>query len=90
MVDRSLETADSLKTFFATLKTLGHYSNFHLKLVSETPKVAFSIYDRKEILISASTFNTPSPFPALWSNNKNIIAMAQDHFESLWRKARQP
>jgi hypothetical protein len=90
IVGRSLETADSLKPFLQRLKLLAIAQIFHLKLFSETPKVAFSIYGRKEILISMSILNTLSPFQALWSNNENIIAMAQDHFESLWRKARQP
>jgi sugar-specific transcriptional regulator TrmB len=71
----------------APLKTLGKYSNFVLRLISGSPKAAFSVWDRKEVLITTSTVDTPFPASTLWSNNKGIVDLSQDYFEFLWQKA---
>lgn len=70
-----------------TLKILGKYSNFHLRLISKEPEVGFSVWDKKEVLISTSAIDTPFPFPTLWSSNKAIVALSQNYFEFLWQKA---
>ena len=77
------ETKHSL----APLKTLEKYSNFVLRLISGSPKAVFSVWDRKEALISTSTVDTQFPVPTLWSNNKGIVDLSQDYFEFLWQKA---
>ena len=50
-----------------TLKIFGKYSNFHLRLISKEPEAGFSVWDKKEVLISTSAIDTPFPFPTLWS-----------------------
>jgi sugar-specific transcriptional regulator TrmB len=69
------------------LKSIGKHPNFDLRLILEQPKTAFSIWDQKEILITTSAIDTPTPAPTLWSNNKSIINLCQEYFESLWLKA---
>jgi hypothetical protein len=70
------------------LKDLSNYSDFALRTIEGEPKAGFSVWDRKEILISTSTTDTPYPHPTLWSNNKVIVDLSQDYFEFLWEKAK--
>jgi sugar-specific transcriptional regulator TrmB len=70
-----------------TLKILGKYSNFHVRWISKEPEAGFSVWDKKEVLISTSTIDTMFPFPTLWSSNKAIVALSQNYFEFLWQKA---
>jgi sugar-specific transcriptional regulator TrmB len=62
------------------------YPNFELRLISDAPKVGFSIWDRKEMLLSTSAFDTPFPYPTLWSNNKAAVDLAQDYFDLIWQQ----
>ncbi len=61
---------------------------FNLKLIMESPHSSFEIFDKKEILISTTITDSPSQFPALWSNNKCLVDAFQDYFEYLWTKSR--
>jgi sugar-specific transcriptional regulator TrmB len=72
-----------------SLKDLSKYSNLTLRTIQQEPKAGFSVWDRKEILISTSTIDTPYPYPTLWSNNKAIVDLSQDYFEFLWEKAKK-
>jgi sugar-specific transcriptional regulator TrmB len=75
------------KELLEPLKSLGKHPNFGLRLILEQPKTAFSIWDRKEILMTTSANDTPTPAPVLWSNNKSIVNLCQEYFECLWLKA---
>ncbi|MCX8154156.1 MAG: hypothetical protein N3E52_06965 [Candidatus Bathyarchaeota archaeon] len=51
------------------------------------PRTIFGVYDKKEVFIIVfPEMDLPSS-PALWSNNRSLVAMAADHFEMLWPKA---
>jgi sugar-specific transcriptional regulator TrmB len=69
------------------MKTLGKHLSFALRLISGSPKAGFSVWDRKEVLISTSTIDTPFPAPTLWSNNRATVDLCQDYFECLWKEA---
>jgi sugar-specific transcriptional regulator TrmB len=71
------------------LSSLGKYSTFYLKTIQGNPKAGFSVWDRKEVLISTSTMDTTFPQPTLWSNNTAIVAMSQDYFETVWKNAKK-
>jgi sugar-specific transcriptional regulator TrmB len=71
-----------------TLKKIRKYPNFQLKLTSKEPEAGFSVWDKKEVLISTSATDTPFPFPTLWSRNKAIVALAQNYFDLLWKEAK--
>ena len=72
-----------------SLKNLGKHPNFSLRLISEQPETAFSIWDREEILMDTSAIDTATPAPILWSNNKSIVTLCQEYFEYLWLKAKK-
>ena len=71
------------------LEALMKYPNFDLRVCSGPPDVGFSVWDRKEILLSTSAEDTPYPQPTLWSNNKAAVDLAQDYFDLMWEKAQK-
>lgn len=71
------------------LEALMKYPSFDLRLCSVPPNVGFSVWDRKEILLSTSSVDTPYPQPTLWSDNKAAVDLAQDYFDIMWKKAQK-
>lgn len=69
------------------MKTMWKYPTFALRLIPKSPTAGFSIWDKKEILITTSAVDTSTPAPTLWSNNKSLVDLAQDYFEYLWMNA---
>jgi sugar-specific transcriptional regulator TrmB len=70
------------------LKKMRKYPNFQLKFISKEPESGFSVWDKKEVLITTSAVDTPFPFPTLWSRNKAIVALSQNYFDLLWQEAK--
>jgi sugar-specific transcriptional regulator TrmB len=68
------------------LKKMGKYPNFQLKFILNEPESGFSVWDKKEVLITTSAVDTPFPHPTLWSRNKAIVALSQNYFDLLWQK----
>ncbi len=75
--------------YLKTLSTLMKYPNFNLRLISETPKAVFSLWDKKAALIVTSPVGAQGQSPILWSNNKSIVDLCQDYFEYLWINAKK-
>lgn len=71
------------------IEALLKHPNFVVRFRSGSFNVGFSVWDRKEMLLSTSATDTPFPHPTLWSNNKSIVALAQEHFDSEWQKAQK-
>jgi sugar-specific transcriptional regulator TrmB len=68
------------------IEALMMYPNFDIRLISESPNVGFSVWERKEILLSTSLIDTPFPHPTLWSNNESIVTLSQNYFDLLWQR----
>ena len=66
------------------LKSLNKYPNCTVRLNPEQPKTSFSVWDQKEILMTTSAIDTPTPPPILWSNNKSMVDLCREYFECLW------
>jgi len=66
---------------------LQKYKSFKLKTISGNPKATFSIWDKKELLLTTSFAETQFPASTLWSNNRSLIELLIDYFECLWTKA---
>jgi sugar-specific transcriptional regulator TrmB len=69
------------------LKNLNKYENFELRLIPKEPKFGFSIWDKKEILMTTSPVNSSTPAKTLWSKNKGLVNLCQEHFCCIWKKA---
>jgi hypothetical protein len=72
-----------------TINKIRKYPNFQLRFTSKEPEAGFSVWDKKEVLISTSAVDTPFPFPTLWSINKAIVGLAQNYFDLLWKEAEE-
>jgi sugar-specific transcriptional regulator TrmB len=53
------------------------------------PETVFGIYDKSEVFIIVFSETDLPGSPALWSNSRSLIALAEDHFEMLWRTANE-
>lgn len=73
--------------FWKAIEIFKRYSDFTVKVMSEPPTTTFSVWDRKEIMITVSAIDAANPALSLWSNNKNIVTLCQEYFEFLWCKA---
>jgi HTH-type transcriptional regulator, sugar sensing transcriptional regulator len=93
-LDRNVEFKIILPHFVNDLnlkkafKSLRKYPNFHVRLFSQKPQSAFSIWDKKEILITTNALDSSDPASTLWSNNKSLVGLAQDYFYCLWAKSK--
>lgn len=58
-----------------------------IRFIPYCPRTVFGVYDRKEVFIVVFPESDLPGSPALWSNNRSLVAMAADHFEMLWPTA---
>ena len=58
-----------------------------IRFIPHYPKTIFGIYDKREIFIIVLSKTDLPGSPALWSNNPSLIALVEDHFETLWLTA---
>jgi sugar-specific transcriptional regulator TrmB len=58
---------------------------FHIKYLEEPVPFGMHIYDGREFTMSISR---NSGLPSLWSNNPNLVILAQNNFDFLWSKAK--
>ena len=68
---------------------LYNYGNFTLRTIPKEPKFGFSIWDGKEILMTTSPNDSSTPAITLWSNNRGLVDLCQEHFCCLWKKAKK-
>lgn len=70
------------------VEALMKYPNFEIQVISEFPNLSFSIWDRKEMMLSTSGIDTPFSHPTLWSNSSSTIDLSQNYFDLMWQKTR--
>jgi sugar-specific transcriptional regulator TrmB len=61
--------------------------NAEVRQIQSFPRTVMALYDKKEVYIYLLTSAEIIDSPSLWSNNPNIVAMAEDYFETLWKAA---
>ena len=74
--------------FWAPFEKMRKYPNFKVRSISGVPTAGFSIWDKKEILITTAYAEAPFYAATLWSNNKGLIELCADYFECLWQKSK--
>lgn len=80
---------DPNKDIWKPIKILDDYSNFTLRLIPDEPKFGFSVWDGKEILMTTSPVDSSNPATTLWSNNRGLVDLCEEHFCCLWKKAKK-
>jgi sugar-specific transcriptional regulator TrmB len=82
-----IERPANAKLRFNTLELLPKSPLCKVRYISSAPKTITGIYDQKQVFIIEQSKAGLSESPALWSNNKSLIALATGHFEKLWDTA---
>ena len=79
-----LEQPSPNKTVNQLLQFCRDKSCVQIRFMSRCPETVFGIYDKKELFVVVFSEKGLPGSPALWSNNRSLIALAQNHFEILW------
>ncbi len=53
------------------------------------PETVFGLYDEKQVFVVVFPKKDLPGSPALWSNNRSLIALAKGYFEMLWQSVRE-
>ena len=60
---------------------------FEIRIIHETPKENFWIYDQKEVLVSTCPVHDYKQVPVLWTTATPLIGISENYFNTLWKKA---
>jgi PAS domain S-box-containing protein len=72
------------------INELKKLQNYEIRYFVGSPSVWFRIYDKKEILLSASAKYDSTDNFAVLSNNSSLVELAQNYFNSAWFSAIEP
>jgi sugar-specific transcriptional regulator TrmB len=71
------------------LRVLLNYPNFRLKLSRKPLGNNLAIFDGTEATFNVIPSKALKESPIIWTNRPGFILMAQDHFDHVWRAARE-
>ncbi len=80
------EPLDS-NTWSATVQSIAENPLFEIRILSETPKENFWIYDEKEVLVATCSVRDYKQFPVLWTTSTPLIGISENYFNAMWQKA---
>ncbi len=60
--------------------------SYTLRYIQTKPKAMLAIFDKKEVIVIEDPVDLRDS-PALWTNNQNMLIMAMNYFDNLWRKS---
>jgi sugar-specific transcriptional regulator TrmB len=66
-------------------QTILDHNLFDIRYLEEPVPFGMHIYDKREFTMSISP---KGGLPSLWSNNPNMLILAQNHFDLMWKKAK--
>ena len=69
------------------VKEYAKYPNHKIKTLTMKKGILIGIFDRKEVNVICFSGKDFTESPVFWSNNANIVKMAQIYFDSMWSKA---
>jgi sugar-specific transcriptional regulator TrmB len=71
-------------------KLVNNYPNMQMKIVFDPPLVLGGVFDSEQMVIS-TTSNNPiqTGETVFWSSNPSLVALFQNYFETLWKKAQE-
>lgn len=69
-----------------SLGTCINHPNFELRYIPYFPEVKMGIFDNKELLLGVLAKADFAVSPCLCSNNSSLMKLAENYFESCWKK----
>lgn len=80
---------EDTEPFLEDLKAYWKAPSAEIRYVPTHPKTVMTMYDKKEVFIYVKPRADLKESPALWTNNINLLSMAEDCFEILWKTAKK-
>ncbi len=84
-----ISKVESKAVFPDEVKMLLSDPNFELKVTNTTLVNNFGIFDGEEATFNFFPSKPLKESPIIWTNHPSFIAMAQDHFNKLWKSTRK-
>ena len=81
------EKPNDEETFRREIRPLFETRNFELRLSRNPLPTNSAIFDEKEATFTFFPSRSLGESPLIWTNHPSFLAMARDHFETLWRSA---
>jgi sugar-specific transcriptional regulator TrmB len=78
------ETPSKEKLFLNQIRTIREQPHCQIKFLPAIPPTIIGIYDKQEVFIFKDPSEGISKSPALWSDNRSLLAIVADYFEVLW------
>jgi sugar-specific transcriptional regulator TrmB len=78
------EKLENEKTVQALTRTFNENPHFEIRTVLKPLAVNFGVYDYREIMLSASAKSDFAAAPIIWSNNPDLVELANSYFEMTW------
>jgi hypothetical protein len=73
----------------STARALMAKPRFEMRLSRTRLKTNAAIFDQKEATFNFFPSESLLESPVIWTNHPSFISMCQDHFEKIWKTARE-
>lgn len=80
---------ESEEPFLDVVKASWKNPSAEIRHIPTIPRTVMAMYDKKELFIYVEPTAELEGSPALWSNNPSLLALTEEHFETLWKKAKK-
>jgi sugar-specific transcriptional regulator TrmB len=84
-----LEASPSEISSRENIQSLLKKQNFDLRLSRSPLKTNAAIFDQNEVTINFFPSQSIAESPIIWTNHPSFISMCQDHFNTVWKTARE-
>ena len=78
------EKTDNKNSLIKSISELNRSPHFELRMVLEPLVVQFGVFDSEKILLSTSAKEHFTEVPAIFSDNPDVIELANHYFETRW------
>jgi sugar-specific transcriptional regulator TrmB len=83
------ELPQDIKTLPKLTQEIWRHPSFEVRIVTKPLTSLVAIYDKKEVIVSISPALTYSKSDAFWSDNRSMLEIIQEFFESTWNGAQK-
>jgi sugar-specific transcriptional regulator TrmB len=75
------------KAFSKEMQELWFMPCVKIRYICQLPKANVAIFDGKEAMVTVYPATGLTESPCIWTNHSSLLAIYQDHFETVWRRA---
>lgn len=82
-----LETNDNGNIDLDNIPALQQRTNLELRMVRTISGKNFAVFDKRDVAFNYSPGRPLNEAVTLWTNHSNLVAIFEEHFETLWKRA---